>query len=85
MSAWMSPIPAAAWPRRPGKIFDPFFTTNFTDRGWGLAAVHGIVRGHKGAIRVSSEHGKETSYQVLFPAIADASLSIVIQSVGEPV
>ncbi|MEI8372994.1 MAG: response regulator [Planctomycetota bacterium] len=51
------------------RIFDPFFTTKFTGRGLGLATVHGIVRGHKGGMRVSSKTGEGTFFEVLFPAI----------------
>jgi PAS domain S-box-containing protein len=55
------------------RIFEPFFSTKFTGRGLGLAAVSGIVRGLKGAIKVSSTPGEGSTFQVLFPAIEDRS------------
>jgi CheY-like chemotaxis protein len=49
------------------RVFDPFFTTKFTGRGLGMAAVLGIVRGHKGAIKIASQQNSGTTVTVMFP------------------
>ena len=56
------------------QIFDPYFTTKEPGEGTGLglAVVHGIVKQHDGAIRVHSEAGKGSTFEVLFPVIASS-------------
>ncbi|MBN2715852.1 MAG: substrate-binding domain-containing protein [Deltaproteobacteria bacterium] len=55
------------------QIFDPFYTTKFGGRGLGLAAVLGIIRGHRGAIHVESEKGKGTVFELSFPQLPTGS------------
>ncbi len=62
------------------RIFDPFFTTKFTGRGLGLAAAQGIVRSHNGAIRIESEVGRGTTFEVLIPVAEEQSPAVSRQS-----
>jgi len=54
------------------RMFDPFFSTkSHAGRGLGLAASAGIVRAHRGILRVHSEINEGTTVEVLLPAEPD--------------
>jgi signal transduction histidine kinase len=53
------------------RAFEPFFTTKPQGEGvgLGLAAVHGIMAQHAGAVAIESEPGRGTRVRLFFPEV----------------
>jgi len=64
------------------RMFDPFYSTKFTGRGLGLAAVHGIIRGHGGGIRVESAPGEGTTFSLILPCPVEAKVDLAASVVN---
>ncbi|OIP89508.1 MAG: hypothetical protein AUK24_06275 [Syntrophaceae bacterium CG2_30_49_12] len=50
------------------QIFNPEYTTKEKGLGLGLSLAHEIIRGHGGEIRVFSQQGSGTTFEILLPA-----------------
>jgi PAS domain S-box-containing protein len=59
------------------RIFDPYFTTKEAGKGtgMGLAVAYGIIKSHGGHVKVYSELGDGTTFEVLFPRIESETIS----------
>ena len=54
-------------PENLNKLFTPFFTTKPAGTGLGLAIAYGIIKMHRGSIKVASEVGRGTKFTITLP------------------
>jgi len=54
-------------PQHINQIFRPFYTTKPTGTGLGLSLVHRIIDEHDGQIKVTSEPGRGSTFEVSLP------------------
>jgi signal transduction histidine kinase len=58
-----------------GNLFDPFFTTKDVGQGTGLglSIVHGVVKTHKGTVKIDSREGEGAAFILSFPVVSPAA------------
>ena len=69
------------------RLFDPFFTTKPAGKGTGLglSVTYGIIKDHKGEIRVESKPGEGATFVIGLPAAGSPeALDFRTENAGQP-
>lgn len=60
-------------PEKLARVFEPFYTTKRSGTGLGLAITRKVIEGHGGRVRVTSEPGAGTTFDISLPAGAESA------------